>query len=35
MADKSERSKETGNELTLDEVKALLKKKAKKMVKFQ
>ncbi|MGM9943506.1 MAG: RNA polymerase sigma factor RpoD [Lysinibacillus sp.] len=29
MADKSERSKGTGNELTLDEVKALLKTKAK------
>lgn len=29
MADKSERSKETGNELTLDEVKTLLKAKAK------
>ncbi|MGM9950609.1 MAG: RNA polymerase sigma factor RpoD [Lysinibacillus sp.] len=29
MADKSERSKETGNELTLDEVKTLLKSKAK------
>ncbi|WP_431029764.1 RNA polymerase sigma factor RpoD [Lysinibacillus sp. LZ02] len=29
MADKSERSKETGNELTLDGVKALLKAKAK------
>ena len=29
MADKSERSKGTGNELTLDEVKTLLKTKAK------